>query len=221
MKQDSQTCQARARKPFIRRPCPPLLLLVVRAWACDLVVRKTIGVVRLSHPSAFYLAKPTRISEETSLMARIQRHPPHHACGTHFHQNATNNHQNVASCCEHDIFHLHKKKTSVGTASWVSQLHRKFDYTSVNKWEIVNTENGGRILVENPHMKKTQRHNTYDFCPSSLPFEQFLGPTMPSCTKKKVNTVNVGLLAARCFINTPQNVLHLMPTCFHVAPTIR
>ena len=35
---------------------------------------------------------------------------------------------------------------------------RKFDVTSWHKWEIVNSENGGRILVDNPHEEnpKTQ-----------------------------------------------------------------
>ena len=116
MKQDSQTSQTSARKPFIRRPRPPPLLLRVR---------KTIGVVRLSHRSVYCLAQPTRISEETSLIARTQRHPPHHVCGTHLHQNATNNHQNMAGCCEHELFHLQKNDISVGTASWVSPLHPK------------------------------------------------------------------------------------------------
>ena len=88
-----------------------------------------------------------------------------------------------------------------------------------HKWEIVNTENVGLILVESPHMKKTQRHNTYDFSPCSVPFEQFLGPTMPSCTKKKVNTVNVGLLAARRFTQhtakcTPPDA-NMIPCCLH------
>ena len=161
-KQNSQTSQASARKPFIHRPCPPpLLLLVVRAWACVPLVRKTIGMVRLSHPSAFCLTQPTRISEETSLMACIQRHPPHHACGTHFHQNATNNHQNMACCCEHELFHLQKKKAyRLVPQPGCLNCIRKFDVTSWHKWEIVNIENGGRILVENPHMKKNQRHNT-------------------------------------------------------------
>ena len=79
-------------------------------------------------------------------------------------------------------FSICKKDISIGTASWASHLHPKI---RCHFWaQMVNTENVGRILVENPHMKITQRHNTYDFCPSSVPFEQFLGPTMPSCTKK-------------------------------------
>ena len=78
-------------------------------------------------PCGILLDQPTRISEETSLIDRVQRHPPHHVCGTHLHQNATNNHQKMACCCEDELFHLQKKNISVGTTSYVSQLHRKFD----------------------------------------------------------------------------------------------